>query len=171
MGGHGASANCASVPGPQALPRVAGNVAVDGVAILVAIVVLALLALLTLSIRRQLLLRGQGTIDCSLRHQPAERDGGWVVGVARYDGDLLKWFRVFSLSGRPAEVVSRRGLSVRGRRTPGASEALAVNPGAVVVAVSDSRRELELAMSEGALTGFLAWLESAPPGAYIDHIT
>lgn len=170
MGGQ-ASASCSHASAPQAVPRIAGSIAVDGVAILVAIVVLALLALLTLSIRRQLLLRGQGTIDCSLRRHPPGPGGGWVVGVARYDGDLLKWFRVFSLSGRPAEVISRRGLTVRGRRTPDGSEALAVNPGAVVVSVRDSRRELELAMSEGALTGFLAWLESAPPGAYIDHIT
>jgi hypothetical protein len=30
---------------------------------------------------------------------------------------------------------------------------------------------MELAMSAPALTGFLAWLESAPPGFPVDHIT
>ena len=29
---------------------------------------------------------------------------------------------------------------------------------------------VELAMSEAALTGFLSWLEAAPPGSYMDQI-
>ena len=29
---------------------------------------------------------------------------------------------------------------------------------------------VELAMSDAALTGFLAWLEAAPPGSYMDQI-
>jgi hypothetical protein len=32
--------------------------------------------------------------------------------------------------------------------------------------VGDSQDTIELAMGEGALTGFLAWLEAAPPGSY-----
>jgi hypothetical protein len=32
--------------------------------------------------------------------------------------------------------------------------------------VRDSPETIELAMSEAALTGFLAWLEAAPPGSY-----
>jgi hypothetical protein len=35
--------------------------------------------------------------------------------------------------------------------------------------VGDGRR-VELAMSVPALTGFLAWLEAAPPGSYMDQI-
>jgi hypothetical protein len=30
----------------------------------------------------------------------------------------------------------------------------------------ETPENVELAMAEGALTGFLAWLESAPPGSY-----
>ena len=33
---------------------------------------------------------------------------------------------------------------------------------------SGTTRDLSLAMSADALTGFLAWLESAPPSAYLD---
>lgn len=148
-----------------------GTLAIDGIAAIVAVLALLALAFVALAIRRRLLLRGSGTIDCSLRRRPGSMGRGWVLGVARYEGDVLKWYRVFSLSARPREVVSRRDLTVRQRRKPEGAEALAVSAGAVVVEIRAGRRKLELAMSEGALTGFLAWLESAPPGAYIDHIT
>ncbi|MBO0827739.1 MAG: DUF2550 domain-containing protein [Streptosporangiales bacterium] len=132
---------------------------------------LIVLAFVVLAVRRRVLLRGNGTIDCSLRRAVGSTGRGWVLGVARYEGDVLKWYRVFSFSARPREVVSRRDLTVRQRRKPEGPEALAVSAGAVVVEIRAGRRKMELAMSEGALTGFLAWLESAPPGAYIDHIT
>ncbi len=35
--------------------------------------------------------------------------------------------------------------------------------------VGDGHR-VELAMSDAALTGFLSWLEAAPPGSYMDQI-
>lgn len=146
------------------------SLAVDSIGVLVAVLVIVGLLFVALTIRRRMLLRGAGTIDCSLRRRPGNLGRGWVLGVARYDGDMLKWFRVFSFAARPSAVVSRRDLTVRRRRTPTGPEALAVNAGAVVVEVAVGRGSLELAMSENALTGFLAWLEAAPPGAYIDHI-
>lgn len=147
------------------------NLAVDGIGLLLAVLLLLALAFIGLAVRRRVLLRGSGTIDCSLRRHGRPMGRGWSLGVARYDGDVLKWYRVFSFAARPSVRVSRRDLTVRSRRTPTGPEALAVTAGAVVVEVRSGRRALELAMSEGALTGFLAWLESAPPGAYIDHIT
>jgi hypothetical protein len=162
--------------GGASLPALAGvhrlsTLAVDGFAVVVALLALIVLAFVVLAVRRRFLLRGNGTIDCSLRRTEASMGRGWVLGVARYEGDVLKWYRVFSFSARPREVVSRRDLTVRQRRMPEGPEALAVTAGAVVVEIRAGRRKLELAMTEGALTGFLAWLESAPPGAYIDHIT
>lgn len=148
-----------------------GTIAFDSFAIVVAVLALVVLAFVFLAVRRRVLLRGNGTIDCSLRRTEGSMGRGWVLGVARYEGDVLKWYRVFSFSARPREVVSRRDLTVRQRRRPEGPEALAVTAGAVVVEIRAGRRKLELAMTEGALTGFLAWLESAPPGAYIDHIT
>lgn len=160
----------ASLPALAGVHRL-GALAVDGFAVIVAVIALVVLAFVVLAVRRRVLLRGNGTIDCSLRRTVGSMGRGWVLGVARYEGDVLKWYRVFSFSARPREVVSRRDLTVRQRRKPEGPEALAVSAGAVVVEVRAGRRKLELAMSEGALTGFLAWLESAPPGAYIDHIT
>lgn len=167
----GCSAACLPAASEPAASPLAENLAVDGVEILVALVLLALLAFVVLSLRRRFLLRGDGTIDCSLRRRSGRLGHGWVLGVARYDDDELLWYRAFSFSTRPAQSVSRRELTVHGRRTPTGSEAFAVTAGAVVVELRNGRRPLELAMSEGALTGFLAWLESAPPSAHLDHIT
>lgn len=154
-----------------AVSDVIRSLTVDGIGVLLAVLVLLALAFVSLAVRRRMLLGGGGTIDCSLRRRVGPMGRGWILGVARYDGDVLKWYRVFSFSVRPSEAVSRRDLTVRRRRMPTGPEALAVNAGVVVVEVLAGRRPLELAMSENALTGFLAWLEAAPPGAYIDHIT
>ncbi len=40
-------------------------------------------------------------------------------------------------------------------------------PGAYVVECLDSGVRVDLAMSHSAVTGFLSWLEAAPPGAHM----
>jgi Protein of unknown function (DUF2550) len=87
--------------------------------------------------------------------------------MARYAGDGLEWYRVFSLSPRPKQVVARRDLVIRGRRRPQGAEAMALLPGAVAVECGVDGRTVELAMSPDAMTGLLAWLEAAPPGQTI----
>jgi len=139
---------------------------------LAAVPALALLGLGALSVRRWVLRRAVGSFDCSLRRRPQARSRGpgrgWVLGVARYAGDRVDWYRAFSFSPRPLPVVSRRGLVVRDRRKPGGPEAFALLAGAVIVECIQDGRRLDLAMSQEALTGFLAWLEAAPPGAHLD---
>ena len=68
----------------------------------------------------------------------------------------------------PEQVLSRRTLTVQSRREADAAEAVRLGPGMVVIAcrAGDSEDTVELAMGEAALTGFLAWLEAAPPGSY-----
>jgi hypothetical protein len=51
--------------------------------------------------------------------------------------------------------VERRGLTV--------PESYAMPSGAVVLRCRTGVDELELAMRQDTLTGFLSWLESAPP--------
>lgn len=69
-----------------------------------ALVVVALLAigLFVFGLRRRLIQRSGGTFDCSMRWDVAEEPDisgkGWVYGVARYSGDRIDWFRVFSYS-------------------------------------------------------------------------
>ncbi len=50
-----------------------------------------------------------------------------------------------------------------GRRAPEGEEELALLSDAVILVCLHRGTRLELAMSEDALTGFLAWLEAARP--------
>ncbi len=137
-----------------------------------AILVAALLGLFLFGLRRRLIQRPGGTFDCSLRVAPAEgaepSGKGWVYGVARYSNDRVEWFRVFSYAFRPRRVLERPLIEVMGRREPQGSEELALLSDAVVLACAHRGTRLELAMSDDALTGFLAWLEAAPPGQRVN---
>jgi len=141
------------------------GLALDGVA---AAVLLVLVALALLVLRRRFLSRRGGTFDCSMRLRPAAanpRTGqGWTLGIARYSGDILEWYRVFSYSLRPKRVLGRRELQVVDRRDPQGAEVFSLLSGAVVVRCVGDGGPVEFAMSEDTLTGFLSWVESSPPG-------
>jgi hypothetical protein len=132
--------------------------------VLVGLVVLALLGLGLLALRRRVITRRGGTFDCSLRLREGPNGKGWVLGIGRYAGDELEWYRVFSYSTRPRRTFVRRNLRVVDRREPTGVEVFSLLSGAVVVSCRDGDHRLELAMSSEALTGFLSWVESAPPG-------
>lgn len=135
------------------------------VALAVAVsVTLVGLVLLTLAVRRRVLLWPAGSIDMSLRTRFGRIGGGWALGVGRYTGDDLQWYRLFALTVTPSRTLSRRELQVIGRRQPSGAESWAVQPGAVIVECQDESGAVQVAMSSGAVTGFLSWLESAPPG-------
>ncbi|WP_346012399.1 DUF2550 domain-containing protein [Streptomyces sp. SID3343] len=93
---------------------------------------------------------------------------GWVFGIARYSGDRIEWFRVFSYSPRPRRVLQRGRIQVIGRREPAGQEELALLAGAVILVCEHADARIELALSDDALTGFLAWLEAAPPGQRVN---
>jgi hypothetical protein len=136
------------------------------------IVAAALLGLFVFGLRRRLIQRSGGTFDCSLRLAGAagsEPSGkGWIYGVARYSGDRVEWFRVFSYAPRPRRVLERSAIEVLHRREPQGQEELALLSDSVVLVCEHKGLRLELAMSDDALTGFLAWLEAAPPGQRVN---
>ncbi|MEV6735444.1 DUF2550 domain-containing protein [Streptomyces sp. NPDC001848] len=136
------------------------------------VVALVLVGLFVFGLRRRLIQRSGGTFDCSLRwnvpEEPDTSGKGWGYGVARYNGDRIEWFRVFSYAPRPRRVLERSAIEVAGRRDPEGEEELALLSDAVVLACHHRGTRLELAMSEDALTGFLAWLEAAPPGQRVN---
>ena len=165
------------------------------VVIVIAVVLAALLGLGAFALRRRLIQRPGGTFDCSARlrmPEPAGVEGvadaeaplpsgsvvapvtddnggkGWVFGIGRYNNDSVEWFRVFSYAPRPRRVLQRSRIEVLHRRTPEGQEELALLSGAVVLTCRHAGEPLELAMSEDALTGFLAWLEAAPPGQRVN---
>ena len=135
--------------------------ALDGLALVVAVALLGLAVLVT---RRRLITRRGGTFDCSMRLHEGAHGKGWALGIGRYSGDALEWYRVFSYSTRPRRVVGRRQLQVVERREPRGPEAFSLLSGAVIVRCHDGTRPVEFAMSPDALTGFLSWAESSPPG-------
>lgn len=98
----------------------------------------------------------------------AEHGKGWVFGIARYSGDRIAWFRVFSYLPRPRRVLQRNDITVIGRRKPAGQEETALLAGAVILVCEHAGERIELALSDDALTGFLAWLEAAPPGQRVN---
>ncbi|MEU1072461.1 MULTISPECIES: DUF2550 domain-containing protein [unclassified Streptomyces] len=136
------------------------------------VVALVLVGLFVFGLRRRLIQRSGGTFDCSLRWDVPEGGDpggkGWVYGVARYSGDRIEWFRVFSYAPRPRRLLERSAIEVVTRRKPAGEEELALLSDAIVLGCTHRGVRLELAMSEDALTGFLAWLEAAPPGQRVN---
>lgn len=129
--------------------------------------VLLLLALLwgiALVVRRRVISRHGGTFEFSVRVRSGRAGRGWVLGVGRYSGGDLEWFRIFSVNPRPKLTFHRAELDYVGRRDPGGVESYSLYSGHVIVTCRTPSGPLEVAMSPEALTGFLAWLEAAPPG-------
>ena len=131
------------------------------------ILLLILLYGLALVVRRRWLSRHGGTFEFSVRVRPGRAGRGWVLGVGRYTGGRLEWFRIFSLAPRPRFVYERRTLEFVARREPEGVEAYSLYSGHIVVTCRTPSGLLEVAMSPEALTGFLAWLEAGPPGQRI----
>ena len=130
-----------------------------GVVLLLAVLAVAV----ALLVRRMQLLRGGG-VDVSLRRRVVRGATGWHVGVGRYRGDELCWFRLTSLWPGPTVVVDRTLLEIVDRRVPTEAEVAAIPAAGVVLRCRTPARTVELAMAPGVLTGFLAWLEATPPG-------
>jgi Protein of unknown function (DUF2550) len=115
---------------------------------------------------------GGGNVECGLRRGQDQR---WRLGLAGYQPDELRWFSAFGVRLRPKEIFVRSTLRVVSRRPATTAEAASLGTGVVVLEcradgelAGDGRPRtgagpVELAMSEAALTGFLAWLEAAPP--------
>jgi hypothetical protein len=125
---------------------------------------LALLYGIALIFRRRLLARHGGTFELSYRVRTDHPGRGWLLGIGRYSGQSLEWFRIFSLSPRPKRVWARDLLEYAGRRAPVGAEEVSLYDGHVVASCHYDGDPLEIAMSEASLTGFQSWLESGPPG-------
>jgi uncharacterized protein DUF2550 len=148
---------------------VGGALALDAVGFFAAFLLLVVLAAVVLAVRRFLLERGGGTVECGLRNPAME--GTWRLGVASYQRDELCWYGALGVLLRPEEIFPRRSLSVISRRPSLPAEATVLGPERVVVEVcAGPAGHVELAMTADALTGFLAWLEASPPGSHLEEI-
>ncbi|WP_116204476.1 DUF2550 domain-containing protein [Amycolatopsis circi] len=135
----------------------------------IAVVVLVLLIVLVVVVgwygQRWIRMRRGGGVSVALRWRPDSPRSSWHLGLGRYEGDKFVWYRVWSLRTGPDRVFQRESMQIADRRDPSGSEAYAVPEGSTVLRCESSDQEaIEIAMGPGALTGFLSWLESAPPG-------
>jgi hypothetical protein len=137
---------------------------------------IVLLGLVLVFSRREMIARRGGTIGMSMRLSTYVPGRGWAAGLGRFTGDQLRWYRLFSLGLRPRRVLFRHDLTVVDRRPPEGPERLAVPEGWVVLRCRGTRESaysrgrkseapVELALDQSAVTGFMSWIESAPPKA------
>ncbi|HQZ00448.1 MAG TPA: DUF2550 domain-containing protein [Propionicimonas sp.] len=131
------------------------------------LVVVLLVPLAWLGARRRGLARQGGLFECSLRLSTKTPGTGWVLGVARYRGDNLEWYRSFSLSLRPRLVFPRSQTHAGAQREPDPIESVLLYDDQRIMRMElADASSWELAMSVASLTGLLSWLESAPPGSH-----
>jgi hypothetical protein len=127
---------------------------------------LILLAAVTVLVaRRAVLARASGTIKLNVRVSTMLDGRGWSPGFGRFVGDELRWYRLFSFALRPKRVLSRAGLAVERRRLPEGQERLSMSAEWVILRCISHQAPIEIAMAKLTVTGFLSWLEAAPPGA------
>jgi hypothetical protein len=159
----------------------------DQLVLLLAQIALALVlaAAACLVLRRRVIAGRGGIVECCLRLTASAR---WQHGLAEYRRGQLYWHRSLSLRLRPHAAFGRRDLVVTGSRPASVRDPDWLGPGTMIVtcraqlvgpgphnAVSPGTRQradhlasasvIELAMSQAALTGYLAWLEAAPAGS------
>jgi len=135
-----------------------------------ALLVLIVAAAAALAVRRYWLERGGGTVECGLRSLSGR--GAWRLGVVSYQRDELQWYGALGVALRPERVFPRRSVEVTSRRAVEPPEMTVLDPSWVVVEAKTGLPDgpIELALSDQALTGLLAWLEASPPGSHLDDL-
>jgi hypothetical protein len=133
--------------------------------------VLILLAAVAVLVVRRALIAGGRSIRLSLRVSTMLDGRGWSPGFGRFAGDELRCYRIFSFAIRPKRVLSRQGLVVERRRSPEGQERFSMPADWVILRCLSHQAPVEIAMAQSTVTGFLSWLEAAPPGAASSFLT
>ncbi|MGO1317786.1 MAG: DUF2550 domain-containing protein [Cellulomonadaceae bacterium] len=98
-----------------------------------------------------------GSFDCRI-----ESGTTVVQGIAHYGVRELYWWRLWSLSPRPARIWNRQELQIQDAEeieVPGKT-------GIYRIRCRYRGTELSLQMSLAAFAGLTSWLEAAPPAAH-----
>lgn len=127
------------------------------------LLVALVLVIALVAVRRTTLARSGG-IDMSWRADLRRDGAGWVLGQGRFSGEALELFRAFSILPMASRSLDRQELVLGERRAAQGTEPDLLPPHSVIVRCRDHGSDLELAMSEDALTGLRSWVESAPSG-------
>jgi len=136
--------------------------------VLITLCAAALLVIL-LMIRRFVIIWHGGVFDCGLRRWKGDTAGGWALGMARYSGNLFKWYRMFSLSPRHSLQLRREEMKMVGNRPLDALESLQLFDDQHVVELSPvGGVRYDLSLTQPSLLGLTSWLEAAPVGYRYD---
>jgi hypothetical protein len=127
-----------------------------------AILVVVLLAIVMIAVRRSMLARA-GAIDVCWRRSTSPDGNGWVLGQGRFRDNGFLLYRSFSPWPGAARTLHRNSLRLGARRARVGTEPDLLPVDAVIVRCTDGGTQIELALSEQALTGLRSWLESLPP--------
>jgi len=126
------------------------------------------LSVVALLVRRFVIIAHGGVFDCGLRRWRQESPGGWALGMARYSGNLFKWYRMFSLIPRHSLKLNREDMVLLGTRPMDAMESLQLFDEQFVVELRHKDVRCELSMAQPSLLGLTSWLESSPVGYLYD---
>ncbi|GAB2573681.1 hypothetical protein Aab01nite_20270 [Paractinoplanes abujensis] len=123
-----------------------------------------LLVLFAVFFRRRLLMLGGGTIRLQIRVTTLVPGRGWSPAIGQFAGGTLRIHRMFSFAFRPKRILDRATTVVESRRPPEGPERLTMPGHWVILRLATTLDEIEIAMAESTVTGFLSWLEAGPPG-------
>lgn len=140
--------------------------------IVVCVVVILCMPFVGLYARRRWLTGHGGLFDCAYREGDGVPGSGWILGLARYRGDHLEWYRAFSLALRPSLQFQRGVTSFTHQRPSSGLEAVVLFDESRIVTLRDrvTSSEHSLAMDPDSAMALASWLESAPPGShYVPH--
>ncbi|MBU2661971.1 DUF2550 domain-containing protein [Actinoplanes bogorensis] len=127
-------------------------------------VVAALVLLFAVFFRSRLLMVGGGTIRLQIRVSTLVPGRGWSTAIGQFAGGTLRIHRMFSFAFRPKRILDRGATVVEEQRRPEGPERLTMPGHWVILRLATALDEIEIAMAESTVTGFLSWLEAAPPG-------
>lgn len=136
---------------------------------LVVLLVVAAIGIALFIFRRRWLSAKGGVVECGLRRTSGIRGSSWTLGIGSYESDSFDWYRVFSLSIRPKVSLARGATRIVAHRELDALETMMLFDDHASLEVESLDKDgadvhYELSMSPAALTGFMSWLEAAPPG-------
>ncbi|MCW4355188.1 DUF2550 domain-containing protein [Hoyosella sp. YIM 151337] len=127
------------------------------------IILLVLLAAFTAVFLLRIVQIRSGGTAAVVRILPAPQSEGWRHGIIRYRDESLDFYRLSRLLPGPSVRLDRQAAEIESRRRPDGGELDLMDFGVTIVGVRENGEHYEFGFERGALTAFLAWIESRPP--------
>ncbi|WIM68639.1 DUF2550 domain-containing protein [Corynebacterium breve] len=118
-------------------------------------------ACVALAVWRFVTLRSRGA-TVLIRRLPASGEHGWRHGTVQYQGDMLGYFKLRSLSPTADLTLDRRYTEVESHRAPSDTELHFMPLGSRIVQFSSRDQEYEISADRRSIMALISWLESAP---------